>query len=223
MMVMRGGTMTFISRGLRFVLFYLLAGAAWSTTAHAVTIVDTGPYDTGAFSISPSDGYSDAFAGQFTTSQPWIVTSVGGWLGSVELVTGWVTAVIYSNGSDNLPLDDLFSAQIEVPPDSNSPLEFRSVDTDWFLPAGTYWLAFFAAEGCETDTEPGAGAGGCYAGMKGTGLASSYTADGGAHWVPYDYGLAAVIQGSPVPVPAALWLFGSAIAGGLTLARRRRG
>ena len=216
--------MTLISRCLRSLLLCMLASVAWSTSANAVTIVDTGPYDAAAFSISPSDGYSDAFGGQFTTSQPWIITSVGGWLGSVELVTGWVTAVIYSNGADNLPLDGLYSAQIEVPPDSNAPLEFRSVDVDWLLPAGTYWLAFFAGAGCETEVEPGADAGGCYAGMKfpGTGLLAAYSVDG-ANWVdyPYENEMAAVIEARAVPIPAAFWLFGSAIAG-LIGARRRR-
>ena len=219
--------MTLLSRCLRFLLLCVLAGIAWSTSANAVTIVDTGPYDAGAWSISPSDGYSDAVAGQFTTSQPWIITSVGGWLGSVELVTGLVTAVIYSNGADNLPLESLFSAQIEVPPDSNSPLEFRSVDTDWFLPSGTYWLAFFAVEGCETEVEPGAGQGGCYAGLTSPpgGLLTAYTTDaGGNNWAGshLENGLAAVIEARAVPVPAAFWLFGSAVAGGLSLARRRR-
>jgi hypothetical protein len=181
----------------------LIAGGS----AHAAWLVDTGPGQRGDQGASAL--YSgQALAGEFTISEDWVVNSVEGWINNFGAIGKTATIVLYEGGGDTPGLE-LYSSDFSSTGDSDTGWEGRS-DLGWAIPSGTYWVAFEVRAGqtmraAMPEVE-----------VPGTPLgAYAFLQSRDPVWRPsntIDFGVR--IEGvAAVPLPAAAWLFGSALLG----------
>ncbi|MBT8101209.1 MAG: PEP-CTERM sorting domain-containing protein [Gammaproteobacteria bacterium] len=108
--------------------------------ANAVAIVDTGATPNSASNWSLN--WSQGIAGQFTTTEDYLVTSVEGWIQDV-FTAGTLTAAIYSNNAGS-PGSALYTAEFSA---SQTNAWQGASDLAWDLLAGTYFVAFEVASG----------------------------------------------------------------------------
>jgi hypothetical protein len=201
-----------------------IIGFCYINTAKASLIVDTGE---GSSVSGGTDLYSDQWlAGQFSISDSYTISSMEGWFGTRAGTTGTVTAALYSDsgflsGNEN----ELFSQQFLLDAPSSMPKNNTwdgVYDVNWSLGPGTYWLAFEVRSGDTANAFMPSGTSGApnplsnyafyYQGMPSWSALSS------------DYAFGIRIDASPVspiPIPAAFWLFGSGLLGLVAIARRR--
>ena len=178
-----------------------------SSAAHATFIVDTGHIAAGG--IPEADAYASEFTVNETvtisTMQAFMVT-----LGSDFLEGKVATFAIYSDNGTT-PGIKLYSDQVELHAEDS----WQGVSGEaWTLQPGSYWIAL------ETDN-PGDTADFFFGIALGlTPLAQSAFIKDGRGWAPTAEGYAWRI-GTVVPLPAALLLMTSGLAG-LGLVRRRR-
>ena len=198
-----------------------------SSAAFSATVVDTG-LGSGSdlvadnvWWVMPGDGI---FAGQFSLPERTRITSAEGWFGISD--TGFdFDILIYDQAANGLPGSALFSEYVFAPPQYPSG-EFAEYVYDWFglsnldweLPAGTYWISF---EGTNPPL-PG------LALMPGASQIplihyAEKNAHSGYEWAYADWlDLGVRIEGSPVPLPASIWLFLSGIASLSIIIRKKK-
>lgn len=190
----------------------LSACLMFAGNAQAILIVGTGAGST--ISGGSSLVSSQWLAGQFSLANPYNVTSVEGWFGATT--DGTVTAAIYSDNGSGIPVSELFSQQflLDNPSISNNTWD-GAFGLSWSLGAGTYWLAFEVRSG---DT----GAGWMPGGPEGApNPLPDYAHWNGSLWISQDSSVAYGMRINAVPIPAAVWLFGSGLLGLIGIARRR--
>lgn len=181
--------------------------------------------DTGAGGDSFSGtavNQSHWIAGQFTITSAYTITRVEGWFGATDV--GTLSATIYSDAITGTPGTELYTTQFNL----DNPVAGNAWDgadnLSWILDPGTYWLAFEARTG---DTGSGYmpdnlfsqnGAPNPLAGY------AFYFNNAEPGWerqiASLAYGMR--IDAVPVPVPAALWLFGSGLLGLAGISARNR-
>jgi hypothetical protein len=213
---------------LRVTYLAAIAVAAFMVTsnANASYIVDTGEgsSDPGGFGLTDLQ----KLAGQFTITESYIIDSVEGWFSATA--DGTVTASIFTNSGGSgsmsgpggdIPKDELYFTQflLDSPSAGNNAWD-GAYDLSWALDPGTYWLVFEVRDGDSLIS----------AGMPNNApnpldkYVYIYEGEGGtAGWG--EPGPAATDWGmriSAVPVPAAVWLFGSGLIGLIGIARRKK-
>lgn len=197
----------------------VLACLIFSIDASASYIVDTGPGDAtaGGHSVTTSQW----LAGQFTITDSYTLTSVEGWFYAPN--DGTATAAIYSDNGTGVPVNELYHQQVLLDsPSSGVNAWDGAYGLDWGLASGTYWLAFELRTG---DTFSGAMPSGT--GTFGNGAPNPL--DDYARWSDIwgwleqspSLALGMRISADPVPVPPAVWLFGSGLIGLIGVARRK--
>jgi hypothetical protein len=180
-----------------------------STSLNAATIVDTGPGPNveGGLGLSVNQW----LAAEFTTTDDYTITDVEGWI-SPFFDGGDGTVAIYTDGGD-VPGTELFAAPfLGFGPDT--PSWTGASGLSWVLSAGTYWVAFEVRpgqvlEGVMPDPSPNPL------------LNEAISLDSGISWFGDD-GLNIGVRIQAVPVPAAVWLFGSGLVGLIGIARRKK-
>jgi hypothetical protein len=107
-----------------------------SFSAHATLIVDTGQPPTPLYPAGVSLFSDQGFAGQFTISQEYNVTSVQGWIGGNA---GSLTVAILT---DNNGAPDVSKFSQNFNTSTTNAAWQGPTGLSWDLPAGTYWAAF---------------------------------------------------------------------------------
>jgi hypothetical protein len=167
----------------------------------AATIIDTGPgpNQTNGWALDNLWWH----AGEFTM-EAHTVTSVEGWMCRTSTNNNPVYAVIYAANGE-IPGSILFEKDFTVS-NRNSAGWYGASGLDWTLPAGTYWVGFEVRTSGFTGSQPSPAT---------TPLGDeAYYSSAGAGWFQHDAAnLGYRIMGNPVPVPGAIWLFGSGLLG----------
>ena len=183
-----------------------------SHSSNATTVVDTGPAPPGVlagFSLSSGQWLS----AQFTTDVDYTISSVEGWISLSEADT-FGTVAIYSNSNDEKPGAELFSAEFEG--QGRAAAWLGASGLSWHLPADTYWVSFEARAGQLL-----------HASMTGPVpnplSLIAWSQDQAGTWttapnVNSNFG----VRIQAVPIPPALWLFGSGLLGLVGVARRKK-
>ena len=184
----------------------LLVG--FSLSAQAATIVDTGtPTTAGGSSLSATQW----MAGVFTLDQSYVITDVYGY---IDTYTGYSCTIDIWTDNSGEPGAELFSQSFTI----NSYLAgwYGVSGVSWTLEAGTYWIV---VEG----TDPVSG-GYAYMPTGAPNPLSSYTwsSDEGSTWWDSTSLPGFRVYGEPVPIPGAVWLFGSGLLGLLGWRRKFR-
>ncbi len=197
-----------------------LAFAVMVTAAQAVTIVDTGIPDPDADDYINYGFWSgQSFGGRFSIDDPYSITSIEGYFRNVDSNNNSPAGIVELN----LHLDDgvandvpgpgtiLYSTQISM--DANAPLDwYGAFDLNWLVDAGTYWVTLFPDSNIDGN-QPG------YAPnpldyyvrcqTHTSGISDCSSAAAGEYNVAYRINANPV---PPVPIPAALPLFGTGLA-----------
>lgn len=187
------------------------ATLAWTSTAQAGTIVDTG-----AASTSVSDARSVTSSRQvaafFELNKGATVNGVFGWIGGAEGAR--LTASIYSE-IDFVPATLLYSTNFV----NTGNIGWQGSDSlNWKLDAGTYWVVFAAGD-AKTSYLPNGAANPLVAYLRGN------SDDGWLRLSKASLGVRLTgVTGGAVPEPAswALMIGGFGLAGGAIRSRRKR-
>jgi hypothetical protein len=199
------------TKGIRHLAFVslLLGGHA----AVAATIVDTGPGPVGIGIFPPTVNLENGVAAEFSIAQAYTITDVEGWLNASSGSIGTLTAIIYTDGGE-VPGSQLFSQAFSVT--SVASDFYGAHGLAWLLQPGTYWVAFEVLTGQTfSGVMPGPSTSPLGNEAVKTVLTPTYGQFDSAN-------IGVRLQGSPVPVPAAAWLLGSALIGMTRISRRRR-
>lgn len=205
--------MTFDKYDTRAPRLCLLMFLLVSSPAHAAFIVDTGVPSGSTFAAL---GSTQWLAGEFTLAGPEVIGGASLYVrtgpGSDAIAT---TVAFYTDGGE-VPGSEIFSTDFLLSTASGNSWQGVS-GLSLALPAGTYWVAFEPRQ-CAAPCAPTVNLAAAF------GVAPSPLANYAFYealnpgWGDAD-SLALGIRISPVPVPAAVWLFGSAL--GLLVWRRR--
>lgn len=181
--------------------------------AHAGWVVDTGPGCTpepnkgcGGLVLSNHDAW---FAGRFTLTDNYTITDIDAWL--VSSLYGHLTYKIYDNSSTgtvpgssliNSTTIERFFNQSNFVPDWVGPSGLN-----WYLSAGTYWLALEVTDSFEADLL-----------YPPPNPLEAYAVKHGGDWQIWDYQYPKYTFGvriygeTQVPEPATMLLFGLGLA-----------
>ena len=192
--------------------YFIALCLMFTGSVQAEYIINTG--SGGTASTGPVVNSTQFLAGQFTLTDSYIIKSVEGWFGPNS--EGTITAVIY-NSDVVLPGSELFSQQFLI--DSPSTDDYAwdgAFGLSWTLDPGTYWLAF--------EGQPGVMGWGWMPEEAPDPLSMYAVKPNSPDWVSSVsvLGLGLGMRISAVPVPAAVWLFGSGLIVLISIARRKK-
>jgi hypothetical protein len=202
-----------VSRKFWVVLAVLLLASFWVGPAGALNIVDTGT-PTGEFNLVLGSDVNQQFAGEFTLSQPWMVTKIQGWMR--EYTDGLVDVVIYKddNTDTNIPGTEIFSTSFDVPVSSFYGWSGPS-NLNLTLVPDTYWVGFRKSTGSSF-----------FGAMQNDApqplLNEAMLNINYSTWTPKTWELGYFIEGNPVPLPPSVFLLATGFLGLGLLGRRRR-
>lgn len=190
----------------------LLLSSVLSTSAHAgsISIVDTGPGTGTAWTLHSNQW----LAAEFTTSENYVLTDI---FGSIFADIGGDLNISLYNGDEDIPGLKLFSTSVSIPKSTapyTDPWQGAS-NLDWLVDAGTYWVAF----------EPEEGFSGVMPGSSRNALINEASHSFGAWGASNGLNIGVQIYGdsvSEVPIPGAVFLFGSALFGFIGTRRKLR-
>jgi len=199
-------------RKINYIWLLLMVGITFNANASSY-IVDTGePTSGGGFVLNPDQ----SLAGQFTLTNSYTIDSLEGWFDGRE--DGTATAAVYTD-SATFPGNELFSAQFTLDITTGNNLAWDGAyGLNWALDPGIYWLVFEVRPG---DSLPSAAM--PYQGIPNPLDKYAYFNTANGAWVvpgPIVEGFG--MRVSAVPVPAAVWLFGSGLIGLMAIARRKK-
>jgi hypothetical protein len=172
--------------------------------SYASLIVDTGPGQGVGGVVLDSEQW---IAGQFNISDAYTISSVEGWLSGA----GTFTTALYTDNGAGVPEVELYSEQFLSETEAYG--WNGAYGLDWTLPSGTYWLAFEVRAG-----DTGAGAMPQNAPLP----LADYAFTGQGSWQPDISAIGVGMRISAVPIPPALWLFGSGLLGLVGISRRKK-
>ena len=149
-------------------------------------------------------------AAEFTIESDTMVNGVEGWMSFTN--DGYGTIAIYSDGGD-VPGVELYSTPFLA---AGSSFSWRGASgLSWALAANTYWVAFEVRPGQLLLT-------GMPIPSENPLLNEAFkSVIAGQDWIGDD-AINLGIRISAVPVPAAVWLFGSGLIGLIGVARRKK-
>lgn len=196
-----------------------------TSPAHSAVIVDTGPGPSGLPGNLWAFNGGDKFAGQFVLSENTSITAIQGWMGTFVNSSGLDFDVHVYSDTNGLPGPSLFSGSTSAAAPTNVPageqvgFDWNGLSNlNWNLAAGTYWVTFEGTNPLQSALIPG----------PSTNPLAHYAWNSAVTnntWTTADYlKLGIRIDGipSPVPVPSAIWLFGSGLLGLMRWARRQQ-
>jgi hypothetical protein len=195
------------------VLSVLLVASIWAGPAGALNIVDTGT-PTGELNCILGGDTNQQFAGEFTLSQPWLVTKIEGWMR--EHTDGLVDVVIYKddNSDTNIPGTEIFSTSFNIPVSSLYGW-FGPSNLNLTLAPDTYWVGFRKSTGSSF-----------YGVMQNDAplplVPEALFRNDLSNWISQTNGLGYYIEGNPVPLPPSVFLLATGFLGLGLLGRRRR-
>ena len=191
--------------------------AAWNPGSQAATyIVDTGTPVSASPGYDLGDTYDQALAAQFFLNSDYTLSGIEGYMSGVLNETG--TIAVYSDNG-NTPGTEVFSSAFVG---SSNDAAWQGIDNiSWLLTAGTYWVAFEERAGqslsggmLKSAPSP--------LGIEATKNTFSPQQSGWVVGNGLDFGVRIAADIPSVPIPAAVWLFGSGLIGLISLARRKR-
>jgi hypothetical protein len=198
----------------------ILLPPIFTSAANAALIIDTGPGvemgNNWTLSSDLTSGNGQWLAAEFELNSTYYITDIAGWVDSTGNTGKTFTITVYGDGGEIPDTNNLlYSNQATVTGIGGGSWEGYSISwgSGLELTAGTYWLGF---EVRPNDTYSGS----MPSGQTSPLLNEAFNPSGS--WLEYDdLDIGVRISGNPapVPLPPALWLFGSAIAG-LGLFRR---
>jgi hypothetical protein len=199
-------------------LFSVLAATSLMSAGNAQAILIV---NTGAGSATSGGGSVSSvqwLAGQFTLANSYTVNSVEGWFG--EVTEGTLTAAIYTDSGSGVPISELFSQQfvLDNPSPGNNTWD-GAFGLSWAFAPGTYWLAFEVRSG---DTGLGFMPNGTDGAPNPLADYAVWLGSPQFQWFSQDSSVAYGMRIDAVPIPAAVWLFGSGLLGLIGIARRKK-
>ena len=199
-----------------FLIAGMVLASSFSAVAQADSIIDTGVPTGGVVNSNVLDG-GDWLAAEFTTTQDWTINSIQGNIAAID-------DSIQSGNSFTISIYDSNPSNISVAPNPGTTYqEFTGQATftsdGWnglsglnnlTLAAGTYWVAF---EVSGSNSFSGYMASGTSTPLTTSAWYDS-TSTSGYKTQASNLDLGVQISGvAAVPVPASVWLFGSALLG----------
>jgi hypothetical protein len=189
--------------------------------AQAVLVVDTDtPPNTPIGLVMDATQW---VAGQFTLTDAYNINSVEGWFGSPN--EGTAHATIYGDNGGGLPFGAALHTQqfvLDAPLGITGAWDGAYGQVNWGLEAGTYWLAFEVLEG---DTANNFMPDGVPLPLALIAVDSNPTGTGYdvSLDLSYDTTPSFRIDATPsaIPIPSALWLFGTSILGLIGFSKRK--
>ena len=191
------------------ILSFLLLGLF--SSAHADFIINTGPGpggNPGGWSLSSSQ----YLAAKFIVKEKTTLKSIEGWMDTAgDPGTQIGTIALYGNTMADIPGMELFSTAFKVEGDSDA--SWQGIDgLGWMVDIGVYWAAFEVRENQTLEAsmpfpaeEPLSGSGNFYAFFN--------TGNGMWRGGSQNFGIRIHSGDAVIPIPAAVWLFGSAMLG----------
>jgi len=195
------------------------------SSAQAALVVDTGAGSSTSGGTSLVS--SQWLAGQFTLSESYTINSVEGWFG--KGAQGTVTSAIYNDAGSGIPDGGaLFAQQFILDTPDNIGTFGNAWDgaygLNWMITAGTYWLAFEVRTGDTGNGWMPSEGSGALSPLANYALGSATTWLGQPSTIAWGMRIDATegITPSAAPVPAAVWLFGTALIGMFGFNKRRK-
>lgn len=192
--------------------------------AQSALLVDTGPGPAGLPGNLWVFNGGDKLAGQFTLATDTSIGSIQGWMGIDTFVTsGFNFDIHIYSDLHGLPELSMFSgsafaaAPTNVPAGEEYGFDWHGLSgLNWNLAPGTYWVTFEGTNPIQSALMPGPS-------VNPLARYSTNTVVTNGAWVAADdLKLGIRIEGSPVPIPSAIWLLGSGLFGLIGFAARRQ-
>lgn len=210
-----GRVMSIVTRHLLRISVLVAGLTVFSPFTKAATIFDSGVPAAACCVFGPST-QNFAEAAKITLGADYTISSFESYFSSRGMTA---TAAVYSDGGTVPTGDPLFQATFDI---TGGFDWYGPTGLDWALGSGTYWFGFFEPTGLETSAvigsnpplPPEATACGTVTNASVNWTTSSAVCGG----VLIPSGIALRVSGSevsvsPVPIPAAGWLFGSILIG----------
>ncbi len=190
----------------------VLVTLIFNPVANAALIIDTGPgAETGgaALSSSVTGGLNQWLAAKFELNSAQYITDIAAWVDSTGQTGNTFTISVYGDSGETPDITNLlYSNQASVTGFGGGSWEGYHINwgNGLELAAGSYWLGF--------EVRPGDTYAGSMPGASPFPLLDEAFNNSG-YWIENDsLNLGVRISGNPapVPLPPALWLFGTAIS-----------
>jgi len=186
-------------------LLLLVAGLLHfsAPAVQATYVIDTGE----GSGPAPSIHYNQYFAGFFSVDDPWYINSIQGYMYENGSSGGVISAVLYDTGHTPLISWNFTLAD-------NAPLDWYGVSgLNYYLAPGSYWVGLKPS-----------GPTPFVQGAMPTGVLhplSNYAMIQLGTWYTTSNDVGFRIDGTPVPLPGAVWLLGAGLLGLVGWRRRK--